>query len=336
MPDLPDEDFLDLDDEEPDEDDRPAFRAAVTAEEAIAAVRADLAAGAAVLAGARSDELSPEAPPLPPALSEDWLVLGWTRMVGAPDAEDHARLADSARLIDVGLQQPGLLGVAAALHALHRPGLWPEPEAPELRGLDVPGREERAAWERGDLVMAARLRLEREKSAEKIRQEAAESHQGISPAWGLCRLIAPWLIQRACALPFPSRARGYQRHWCVWCGANTRRSPSFHPRCGAGDSAGRWPMASTSNATGWTSCTGSLALGKGGCPSGRARVAEKTKATLRLLIERPALDSATLARRRGIRRRMAQVLLHDLERAGIVTETTGRYSERVWFAPGIG
>jgi hypothetical protein len=58
----------------------------------------------------------------------------------------------------------------------------------------------------------------------------------------------------------------------------------------------------------------------------------KTKGILDLLVEHPAIDSATLARLHGVSRRMALVLLHDLQMAGVVHEITGQYTQRVWIA----
>lgn len=330
----PGDDPLWGDDDDEEEGDR--VTAELSATEAIAAARKALGQGHAALAGARfaSTGATAPSPALPPPLTTPWMEAAWRRMNGDLTEDDRTRLSDAVGLVDAALQgQPGLLGVAAALHELHRPGLWPEYESPELANLDRPSREEQRARRRGRWDEVDRLVKDREEQAQRMRLNAAELHRRITPAFAFCRVITPWLIQHACALPHPGpwishpfarlARRDYQSIASLSLPDWTRR---FCRTLANGLDLERARLDELHRL---------LDAWEGRMAHGRARRAEKTLSTLRLLIRHPALNSVALARHRGLKRRMAQTLLHDLERAGVVVETTGNYSERVWLANGL-
>jgi len=327
----------DDEDEEENEEEKEDGHALtrMSPEEVVAAGHKAVAQGHAALGGARfaSTGATPS-PALPPPLTTPWMEAAWRRMNGPLEEDDRARLGEATLLIDAALQsQPGLLGVAAALHALHRPGLWLEYDSPELASLDHPSREERRARRRGQWEELEKLSKAREEQVERLRVEAAENNRRVTPAFAFCRFLSPWLIQRACALPHPGpwispalqrlARRDYQSIAALPLPQWTRR---FCRTIAEGIDFERSRLDELHRL---------LEAWEGRMAHGRARRAEKTVSTLRLLIRHPALNTASLVRHRGLKKRMAQMLLHDLERAGVLFETTGSYSERVWMANGL-
>lgn len=242
-------------------------------------------------------------------LSEAWLVKAWTMAWGAPDADEAAALARAAEEIAAALAaKPGLAGVALALYRLHQDGFWPA-----AGGGGVP--DSLRDWVAEDRF--AQLELMR------------AENQPVGSGWRFSRLLAPWLVQRACHLV------------------------AFGPWISEALLSGRYgyPQAASLDVAAWESWLARMLAE--GFPAQRRRLAElRTRqevwrrklgagrrptrggplAALPLLVERPVMLPGWMATRTGVTTRAAQMTLAQLEKAGVVRETSGRYCFKVWAA----
>lgn len=330
----PSEDLDALGDEDDDEP-PPPFQEHADVADIIAAAKREAALGMGELAGIRAAERAAAPPSRPLPLSADWLALAWPRIDGELDDETVFRIEEAASLIDEALQRPGLSGVAAALHALHRPGFWPEPPPPDIGALleKESAAEKRAKKSRhqarAELVAGRRLMV-----AKTLPVLVAEAWTPVRPGHLMARMIAPWLIQRALRLPSPapwlsnalSRVdRGVMAGICqrpldAWTGDFCRAVADC---C----NLERRRLDELDRLT---------AAWKRSLAHGRARRAGKTVSVLRLLVEHPVIDSGALSRLRGISRRAAQDLFRELRAANILdVEGDGNGIKQVGYATAL-
>jgi hypothetical protein len=320
------------DDEHPDER-PPSPSPPVSFEEAVAACRADVRAGMSAVASARP-ELSPLPSAPPPPLSLRWFEDAWRALEGKePEAETKATLEACATLTDEALSsRPRLLGVAEAFRVLHSSDLWPEPPSPALPDMGETDREAARAWRKGDYGTYLALVERREDETEAIRREVAETHQAVSVGPRFVRLLLPWLFMKGCGLPFPGPwlSSALSAH----CRESYRGIRSLSPDAWGRSFCKAVVAASIAERirldaldlkiTSWERRL------RG--PDGSLAANRRTVETLRLLVERPVVDTTTWASLSGTTRRMAQSRLHQLETRGIVRELTGRKTDRVWGA----
>jgi len=234
-------------------------------------------------------------------LSADWLAAAWQQLV--LDAGPLASSGELAALIEERLQKPGLAGVAAALHGLHRPGLFPEPRTPDYRRATVPAETGRS------------LTL------------ATAQNKPVGPGRRFARMLAPWLILRACQMKAPGPwlspalrmdTRGYalaavdgEDRWSAWLyrmladgfGRERARLTELAAL------VAHWETAFTA----------------------KRRWAASRRALL-LLVDTPAVTTRFLQHRRGITRRAAQMLTRELEQLGIVQHVRHAKGQEWWLA----
>ena len=240
---------------------------------------------------------SPRAAPL----TAGWLAAAWRQL--APDAEPLASGEALAAMIEEKLQKPGLTGVAAALHGLHQDGLFPEPAAPDYSLAALPPELGRS------------LTL------------AAAQNRAMGPGWRFARMLAPWLIMRACGLQMPG--------------------PWISPALQAG--ARSYGRAAVDGEGPWSA--GLFRLLADGFGGERARLAElaalvarwekaltakrrwaSSRRALLLLVDRPAVTSRLVQRQRGISRRAAQMLTREWEQLGILRRIHHAKGQEWWLA----
>lgn len=299
-----------VDDGDGDSDDGPAGAAVrAAARGSIADIEAFLRRPTA-----RDDALPRDVTPSAAPLSRDWLAAAWTRLTGQP--LPPACLDEVAGIIEDGLQRPGLAGVAAVLHALHRDGLFPAKPPADYGDHPMPAEVGRA------LTLA--------------RAEVQDPGAG----WRFARLLAPWLTMRACALPAPgpwlspalraarlgyrAAAQGKVDGWSAW----------LYPALAEGFARERDRLRDlTAILAGWEDRfgkqrRGGARQGADETPSSAAsppvyaplpkRRWQTSRQVLRLIIDQPAVTTDFLSRRRGISRRAAQMMAKELEEFGIL------------------
>lgn len=229
--------------------------------------------------------------PLEP-LSEPWLTAAWRRVGDGEDCQPF--IGEVAHVIAAGLKKPGLMGVAAALHGLHRPGLFPEPDIVDYSGTGLPD----------DMVRA-------------ITETRAETQEG-GMAGRFTRLLAPWLIMRACGLeePGPWISPALRRDQYGYAGAVTLgedRWTGWLCRCLAnGFRQERERIVTLADIlAGWQERLGDK------------RRWSTSRQALQLLVDQPAVTSRWLERQRGISRRAAQMLIREWAQLDIVQVVKG-------------
>ncbi len=244
--------------------------------------------------GGATDEEVMEMPPLPsppppvlPPLSTEWLAAAWRLY-----SPDHPPLPLPEVLTDIvesGLTQPGLAGLSVTIRNLEQHGPFPCPLEPDYG---------RAAF---DPDLRRKLAL------------AHAEHQQTDRKFSFIRLLSPWLMQRACNLPFKGPwlspallqagggriARiGREDDWTSW----------IYQVMASGFDAERHRLARL--ATLVHSWLTKFSSGK------RRWVSSRN--TFALLIAHPATTTRWLERERRISRRAAQMLVNELQDAGIV------------------
>lgn len=315
-------DIRDLADEDEDLEDDDVLPGSESIEDAMAAARAATADLEAFLAGGmgerRRDEGQGAAPRRLAPLSGPWMAKTWRLAFGAPGEREAEALERATTDVDAALSsRPGLAGVALALNRLHADGYWPQDEArtapDQLRDVapDLAGKI--------DLMLAER--------------------QAPGPGWAFNRLIAPWVVGRACELDGPApwlseplllRRAGYARapemreaEWERWlCGAlaggwtlQRYRLPEMRARLE------KWRRT----------CQGEQRPGRGG---GRRPGRGGPLAVLPILAAQPVVTPEWLARRLSVSDRAAQMTLGEMAKLGVVRELTGGYTHRVYEAVG--
>ncbi|HLN23012.1 MAG TPA: hypothetical protein VK558_03405 [Patescibacteria group bacterium] len=311
-----DDDLEDLRDLE-DEEEQSFLPQAI--EDAVAGARAAKADLEAFLAGGMIGHHAEAVPTALPALCPDWLAKAWGLAFGAPSVAELAAIDRAAEQVDSALSaKPGLSGAALALGRLQREGFWPEAE-PRHGAFEQLRPHDPEAADRLELLLA-----ERQKSG---------------PGWAFARLIAPWIIGRACQLDGPApwisdclllhrqaAARvGEMReaeHERFLCGAladgyalRRRRLPELRNRLEF------WRRA----------CVGEDRPGRGG---GRRPGRGGPLALLPLLAAQPLVTPAWVATRLGVSLRAAQQTLAAMVRLGVVREIAGSWQYRLYQAIG--
>ena len=248
-----------------------------------------------------------EGPPAPCKLiplSAPWLAAAWRRL--SPYPSPLPRPGDLAALIEDGLRFPGLSGVAMAMHLLDQAGdLFPEPELTDLTEALNPERE-----------VAIRI------------MESRAVNQPISPKSSFIRLLAPWLVQRSCGLQSPGpwlspalsdSKSGYLAarsstvgDWFAW----------LYPAMADGFDRERKRIAEIEAIlAGWEAA---FAADK--------RRWNASRDSLVCLLDQPVATSLSLVRQRGFSRRAAQMLISDLQKAGILHHVRQAKGREWWVA----
>lgn len=264
----------------------------------------------------------------PPALSRPWLIEAWQRLTGASGTESSTG-DDLEKIIDEGLQKPGLAGVAAVLHRLHRDDLFRVSQTSSVpdglyMGSALPAEIRRA-------LILARAR-----------------NEPMGPGWRFARFLAPWLIMRSCGGDAHSGGGAH-------CGGAARTGPWISPairraRLGyfaaanaSEDEWAAWLYRALADGFAaerrrlrdlaqlvdrWQDRFGAVDRepADGGGRPGRKRRWTTSRQVLLLLVDHPVVTTKFLEYRRDITRRAAQMLVKDLEQSSIL--------HRVHFAKG--
>ena len=263
--------------------------------------------------------------PLLVPLSTPWLAAAWRLLVGVPDEDVVAAIAEATIIIDAGLSSaPGLMGAAAALHGLHANGLFPEPEAADYNGVVQLTQADREAIGDDDEALQ-QLLTERHGMRDVLQQRMAERRRA-GQGWRFARLIAPWIIQRACGLSEPM----------PWISETLRHGGLGYASCATGPLPfwQRWLMRTLADG---------LVLERQRII--KLRNAERQHATWRgtrhadnragdvlaALWDRPAMGVKDVMRAGGYKTyRGAQRVIADLLDEGFIREVTERSVGRVW------
>lgn len=270
------------------------------------------------------------AAPMMIPLSTPWLESAWRSIAGPIDEDTVASIAEATIIIDAGLSSGGgLPGAAAALHGLHMDGLFPDPESSSYDALTNLSQRDLEATDGND---EARQKLCDERVALRDALTVAMAErQAAGLGWRFARLVAPWIIQRACGLSQPM----------PWISEALRQSGRGYASCATG------PLPV------WQRYFGRMLAD--GLMSDRNRIIKlrnaarehdtwlkgrhkdnRAKTVLSALWAKPAAgvkDIKRLGRYKTYRG--AQQLIGDLVEAGIIREVTERAVSRVWMLSAI-
>jgi len=247
-------------------------------------------------------EASPALPRFATPLSADWLAAAWCRYSLDPASLPCPETV--ADLLEDALGQPGLAGVAAALHSLERRAPFPAPPPRDYSGTDL------------EPDIASKL------------TQARAANQPTDPKFAFIRLLAPWLIQRACGLsePAPWLSPALLPVRSGYAAARDSSGPAWdvwlYPALTAGFIAERRRLANLHMLL--DRCQARFSAEKRRWASNREM--------LMVLINRPAVTTRFLGHERGISRRGAQMLVAELRDAGIVRHVFHGKGRDWWLA----